>query len=119
MISQEITNKRYEIELEENWTNFYDAMEYIELEQGFSFRVVPPIGGALMRFLIFHKESERDFSVYFDAHDQLGSVGQPYFEVYPVQGDTFRSTDIKEIMKAIYIETKDTKIKEKYPEWFL
>jgi len=119
MILQETTNKRFDVELEENWTNFYNAMDYIELEQGFSFRVTPPIGGALMRFSIFHKESEREFSVYFDAHNQLGRMDVPYFEVYPVQGDTFRSTDIKEIMKAIYIDTKDSGIKEKYPEWFL
>lgn len=43
-------------------------------------KILPPFGGAIIRF---HLETGHGFvSVYFDAYDMLGCVGEPYWEVY-------------------------------------
>ena len=115
-----IDEQRWEMERKEKWGDHHNSMDYIPLREGYQFKVIPPFGGALMRFKILHKSSNRDFSIYFDAHDALGVVGYPYFEVYPINDDTIRTTDVKEIMKAIYIECEgEEEIMKDFPELFI
>jgi len=42
-------------------------------------------------------------SIYLDSHDRLGCVGEPYWEVYPCDGDTGRclKAEIAELLKLI------------------
>lgn len=44
--------------------------------------IVPPFGGALIRFHVLRSGNE-SISVYLDVEDNLGSVGEPYWELYP------------------------------------
>jgi hypothetical protein len=52
-------------------------------------RAIPPFGGAILRYRVKHNGKE--VSIYLDAYDELGSVGQPYWEIYPcADGGTWR-----------------------------
>ena len=55
-------------------------------------RVIYPFGMAVARITFTDKRNPNNgVSTYLDAFDQLGSMGQPYFELYPaVDGGTER-----------------------------
>ena len=61
-------------------------------------QIIPPFGGALVRFRINDM-----VSVYLDGYDLLGIEGEPYWEVYPHEGDVFRCdmNDVDGLLKAI------------------
>jgi hypothetical protein len=46
-------------------------------------RITPPAPLAAIRFQVRKRGGERWISVYLDTEDKLGSVGQPYWELYP------------------------------------
>ena len=94
---------RSQIENTEEWGKFYDTMPFIELPSGYSFRVIPPFNGALMRFKVL-TPSSKEYSIYFDAYDRLGVYGEPYYELYPYNEDIYRSTSITDILDAIYVQ---------------
>lgn len=84
----DLHRRRREIELEEGWDNFYSLPSF-KLPPGVEIQMVPPKGGAFAR-IILRKEHLR-LSIYFDALDRLGSVGAPYYELYPnLEGDCSR-----------------------------
>lgn len=59
--------------------------------ENISIKVLPPFGGAMVRFLVGNVETNRCVSVYLDCYDMLGSYGRPYWELYPNQeGDISR-----------------------------
>jgi len=49
-------------------------------------KIIPPFNGALARFLVRKKGTDKIVSVYFDAYNRLGVYSGPYWEVYPVNG---------------------------------
>ena len=61
-------------------------------------QIIPPFGGALVRFRINDK-----VSVYLDGYDLLGIEGKPYWEVYPHEEDVFRCdmSDVDGLLRAI------------------
>lgn len=64
---------------------------WLTLPAGYSFKVTFPFCGAAARFLVCKADHpERSVSVYLDTKDVLGCVGQPYWEAYPIKGDTER-----------------------------
>lgn len=70
-------------------------------------QIIPPFTGAVVRFGI-SKENFKDrqfISVYLDCYELLGFCGEgnPYWEVYPVNGDTWRCAmdDIDGLMEGI------------------
>lgn len=81
---------RYKIEADERWREFGGAsMPYIQFPSDWKVQMIAPFGGALVRFRVV-LPSGRSKSIYFDAHDSLGCVGEPYWEVYPYRGDVGR-----------------------------
>jgi hypothetical protein len=64
------------------WGN---ELPYLKLKEGWQIKVTPPVSGAIIRFIIKYKD--KAVSVYFDAHEKLGSFGEPYWEMYPTCGD--------------------------------
>lgn len=69
-------------------------------------QIIPPFTGAIIRFRISRENfRNRQFiSVYLDGYELLGySGGNPYWEVYPVDGDTWRCAmdDIDGLMEGI------------------
>jgi len=67
-------------------------------------KITPPFAGAVIRFRVsLTKDFEHDVSIYLDCYDSLGYFGEPYWEVYPHDGDTYRCAmhDIDDLLKAI------------------
>lgn len=53
---------------------------HFNFKKEWNVRIIPPFGGAVIRFWIDY--NGKHVSVYFDAYDELGFVGEPYFEFY-------------------------------------
>lgn len=103
--------KRLEVEKAENWRDIVSQVPYIAFPYSWKVAIVPPFAGAVARFLIrreaINEKGEKTFasvSVYLDWHSQLGSVQEPYYELYPAKnGDTdrFLLNDTDAMIEAI------------------
>ena len=67
------------------WRN---EIPFIKFPSDWEIQITPPFSGATVRFRV--KKGDAHVSVYLDCYDRLGSCGQPYWEVYPYEGDVFR-----------------------------
>jgi hypothetical protein len=94
------------------WNKWMKLIPPLEFPPGWKVRIVPPCTGALVRFKVLHRTG--DISVYLDGYGDLGHYGtkeeggqewvknilqgqeppdtdaEPYWEIYPVEGDTHR-----------------------------
>jgi hypothetical protein len=70
-------------------------------------QITPPFGGAVVRFRV--KLGVAHVSVYLDCYDHLGCYGEPYWEVYPHEGDVYRCDmgNIDELLSAIKHSIKE------------
>jgi hypothetical protein len=87
------------------WTK---EIPYISFPPDWKVKIIPPFGGAVIRFLI--EKNGIIVSVYLDCYDNLGCHGAPYWEVYPYDGDIYRCDmeDTKSLISAItYTLNKD------------
>lgn len=89
------------IESRDEWRKWSGQIPAIPMRPDWSFKPLPPFAGAVARFNICIGEAW--VSVYLDCYDKLGWVGEPYWEVYPVQGDTRRvlMNDVEELANVI------------------
>lgn len=63
---------------------------FLDFPEGWKIKVIPPFGGAVIRFLV-SEDGESWVSIYMDGYENLGYFGgEPYWEVYPVDGDVGR-----------------------------
>lgn len=93
---------RYLVEQTEEWEKWSLEVPYIQFPSEWSIRIIPPMTNAIVRFRV--KTPKAEFvSVYLDCYDRLGHFGEPYWEVYPHQGDVFRCAmnDVDALLKAI------------------
>lgn len=72
------------------WIN---KIPYLKFHSSHEVRVIPPFAGVTInwntiRFNVKHKD--KAVSVYLDCYNNLGYMDEPYWEVYPIQGDAFR-----------------------------
>lgn len=64
--------------------------------------VIPPWGGAVIRFIVSHKDyPHAKVSVYLDCYDMLGAVGEPYWEAYPYLGGDAERITLTESWKLV------------------
>lgn len=79
-----------------------DQMPALQFPADWQVKIIPPFGGALIRFTV---EGPKDWiSIYLDACDALGCVGQAYWEMYPnAEGDAerFLLNETDELFAAI------------------
>ena len=80
---------RYEVEDKEDWRKWVKEIPELKFPADWSIRIMPPFGGAIARFQVTTK-ADGWCSVYLDCFDNLGIMGEPYWEVYPYDGDTYR-----------------------------
>lgn len=85
----------------------YNDMPFVRLKEGYAFQVNPSLLGACFRFGIQCIKTNKTYSIYYDAEDALGYVGEPYYEVYDIQGDALRFLDIDELIWCIYEDNED------------
>ena len=97
-----IRKMEYEIEEVREWEKWRLLIPWIPMKSNWQMKPQPPFTGAVVRFLI-QNDTGKDCSIYLDCYDNLGSVGQPYWEIYPVDGDTARvlMNDVHGLVKAI------------------
>lgn len=69
-----------------------DLIPYISFPSEWKVKIIPPFGGLVVRFLIQLPKMEKNdrVSIYLDCYDKAGSMGAPYWEVYPYRGDCGR-----------------------------
>lgn len=97
------TIARYKIEDSEKWRDFIKTMPYITFPADWQVAIIPPFGGAIARFRV-KLPTGQERSVYFDAYEKLGYYGgEPYWEVYPYQGDIGRCDmdDVSTLLEMI------------------
>lgn len=72
---------RLNVEYHENWRDYSNLVPELNLDSEWRIKILPPWGGALIRFIISYKDCT--VSTYFDAHNRLGCMLEPYWEIYP------------------------------------
>ena len=94
--------KIHQAQVSRDQREWYDKMPNVPFPAAWDVRAVPPFGGAMVRYRIQHKGA--DISVYMDAHDRLGCVREPYWEIYPgADGDPdrFLLNEVDELVAGI------------------
>ena len=86
----EAQGKMFEVGNEMEWSKWHKELPAIPFKEGWKVKIVPPFGGAIVRFLVFNNDESKQASIYFDAYNLLGCGGKPYWEVYPYQNDVGR-----------------------------
>jgi hypothetical protein len=85
-------SKRSEVDKEEEWDEWLLKIPKIKFKEDWEVRIIPPFGGAMARFWI--DKGDKHVSVYLDCYQRLGYFGghngEPYWELYPYHGDTYR-----------------------------
>jgi hypothetical protein len=76
---------RVAVERSEEWQKWADKMPAIQFPSHWKVRIIPPTVGAMVRFVV-----EPATSVFLDCHSSLGHRAEPYWEVYPANGDVGR-----------------------------
>lgn len=96
--------KRFECR---KWAN---EIPYLKFKTDWDVKIIPAFNGAIVRFFV--KTDIDHISVYLDCYDILGSVGQPYWEAFPINGETerFLMDDTDGLLAAIEDEVNRNKI---------
>lgn len=99
--------ERTEIEQEEEWHEWSHDLPFLSFPSEWQIQIIPPFGGAMIRFKIRRDDSPEDrcVSVYFDAYSRLGSMPYPYWEVYPLPSEHMPSGD--DVRRHAKDETND------------
>lgn len=108
------------------WRKWIQEIPFIKFPSSWEDQIIPPFAGAIARFRIRKAPHDKDYiSVYLDGYNMLGiwyekDKPAPYWEVYPIGGDTYRcdmlETDkllsaikqgLREIKKILEEKTND------------
>src|SRR6056297_855581 len=91
----------YEYEKQMEHRKWINEIPYISFPNDWKVKITPPFAGAVVRFMVKSKNAK--ISIYLDCHDRLGIVGQPYWEIYPYDGDVYRCylNEIEVLIKNI------------------
>jgi hypothetical protein len=102
---------RYKIEQEQDWRGEIVRIPWLHFRGDWQVRIIPPFGDAVIRFQVVLPSGALK-SVYMDSRNSLGVWGslttvEPYWEVYPYQGDVGRCDidDTIMLMEMIQDET--------------
>ena len=106
MERMEVLAKRDSIMESNKWIR---EIPYIKFKPEWEVKVIPPHAGAVVRFLVKHPDTKTIISVYLDCYDIMGSMGQPYWEMYPYKGDIerFFLNEVDQLVDAIEISFHD------------
>ena len=72
------------------WGEWFEKVPFIPFPIDLEVRLVPPHGGALVRFHVRKRGEEKILSIYLDVWERLGCGGGPYWEIYPVGDECVR-----------------------------
>lgn len=74
----------------QEWMKWQKEIPFIQWPADWLVKAVPPFAGAIIRYRVKKMENKNSVSIYLDCYDQLGCFGEPYWEIFPVEGDTYR-----------------------------
>lgn len=103
-----LMDARHVIEEHYQWRHWGLNIPNLKFDSEWEVRIIPPFGGALARFNVI--KDDKWVSIYLDGYDELGYVGEPYWEIYPNQhGDCSRHlmNDTEELMAEIRFLMED------------
>lgn len=87
------------------WRKWVHEIPFIQWPADWEVKAIPPFAGAVIRYFIRHsKDHNAHVSVYLDCYDQLGIMGQPYWEIHPDTEDDcgrFHMAETKELLEGI------------------
>jgi hypothetical protein len=93
------------VEKQEDWFKWISSIPYLSFPSDWQVAIIPPFCGAIVRFRVRTEKMPigHDISVYLDCLDVLGSVGTPYWEVFPVCNEAYRCSlhETDSLVKAI------------------
>jgi hypothetical protein len=81
-------NSRWDVEARAKWRERSALIPYLQFPQHWEVAVIPPYAGADARFLV--RCGNAKVSVYLDFDGNLGAMDEPYWEIYPLDGDACR-----------------------------
>ncbi len=91
------------VEREMEYGRWCDEIPYIRFPVAWNVQVIPPFGGAVVRFHVRNKRG-MTVSVYLDCYDTLGCYGAPYWEIFPGDGNDvsrYAMEDVAGLIKGI------------------
>ena len=112
-VEDEVAKKleRYNVENEQDWRGEIVRIPWLHFRGDWQVRIIPPFGDAVIRFQVILPSGTLK-SVFMDSRNSLGMWGnlatcEPYWEVYPYQGDVGRCdlADTIMLMEMIQDET--------------
>ena len=112
-VEDEVAKKleRYNVENEQDWRGEIVRIPWLHFRGDWQVRIIPPFGDAVIRFQVILPSGTLK-SVFMDSRNSLGTWGsltevEPYWEVYPYQGDVGRCdlADTIMLMEMIQDET--------------
>ena len=102
---EELTVRRYKIEQQEHWLSWVEKIPYLKFPAGWQVQVIPPFCGAMARFRVRTEKclSGTYISVYLDCYNRVGYYDGPYWEAYPIRGETYRCKmeETDELLEAL------------------
>ena len=113
-VDEEVEKKleRYNVEHDQGWRGEIDRIPWLYFRGDWKVRIIPPFADAVVRFQVTLPSGVMK-SIYMDSRNSLGYWGgdintpEPYWEVYPYQGDVGRCdlADTIMLMEMIQDET--------------
>ncbi|MFA5760256.1 MAG: hypothetical protein WC877_00575 [Dehalococcoidales bacterium] len=95
-----------ELSIAAEWKKWTKEIPFVNWPSEWEVKAIPPFGGSIIRYLVRLKQyPDHDISIYLDCYDELGVVGQPYWEIYPAnEGDTYRClmNDVDELITELW-----------------
>jgi hypothetical protein len=85
------------------WNKWIKEIPSIQFRSSWKVKIIPPFGGAVVRFHVTDETEKAHISVYLDCYNILGHFGKPYWEIYPYDGDVYRvgMNDVEELFQRI------------------
>lgn len=97
--------KYYELERVFEWRKWAEEIPDIKFPSHWNVKIIPPFAAAMIRFLVTQDGGSRQISIYLDCYDTLGCFDEPYWEIYPHEGDTYRCSmkNTDELLEQIQV----------------
>ena len=92
-----LTLERLGLETYEEWQMWRERIPVMHFDPEWDVRIIPPTTGAIVRFLV------NGLSIYLDCYARLGTLSEPYWELYPYGNDVgrFLMADVEGLFAAI------------------
>jgi len=92
-----------EVESLMEYNKWSKEIPYLNFPKDWNVKIIPPSNWAVIRFMVKRVGGDKKISIYLDCYDKLGIYGEPYWEIYPYDNDTFRCpmNETNELLNAI------------------